>query len=37
MAETQGLNHLGLAVENLNTTTDFFTTVFGQHDQLARA
>lgn len=29
MAETQGLNHLGLAVNDLNATTKFFTECLG--------
>lgn len=29
MADTAGLNHLGLTVRDLNETTDFFTTVLG--------
>ena len=29
MAETAGLNHLGLSVHDLDQTTAFFTTVLG--------
>ncbi len=29
MPETQGLNHLGLAVSNLDATTQFFTRCLG--------
>jgi len=29
MAETTGLNHLGLTVRDLNTTTDFFVKALG--------
>ena len=35
MAETTGLNHLGLAVRNLDDTTAFFTEVLGW-EELAR-
>jgi len=33
MAETTGLNHLGLAVKDLDRTTDFFTGVLGWEEQ----
>ncbi len=29
MADTSGLNHLGLAVRDLDRTTDFLTSVLG--------
>ncbi|NEQ46563.1 MAG: VOC family protein [Leptolyngbya sp. SIOISBB] len=32
MSETQGLNHLGLAVQDLDQTRDFFVEVLGWHE-----